>query len=476
MLFNSINFAVFLPIVFILHWYYAKANNSKQNLILILSSYFFYASWDWRFLFLLAFSTALDYYTGSKIAEATMPATKKRWLILSLLINLGLLFAFKYFNFFADSLELLFAQFGIQLSHTTLEVILPVGISFYTFHGISYVFDIYHQRIQPEKDPVKYALFVSFFPLLVAGPIERATNLLPQLQKPRQFNYGQAIDGLKKILWGLFKKIVIADQCAEIADPIFDNHLEYSSGSLLLGAFLFTVQIYGDFSGYSDIAIGTAKLFGIDLVRNFSFPYFATNIGEFWRRWHISLSSWFRDYLYIPLGGSKGSSWLKFRNIFLVFLLSGLWHGANWTFVAWGLLNAIYVYAYISLKDVPLFQDPKNNQIKVLSNILKGLFTFTQVMFGWILFRSRSIAEAYSYLTRMCNSVPETVEVHTPWVILVLIVLFFIMEWLGQGPEPPLRRLTERWPKPVRWFFYYILVLIVLYFSGTEHTFIYFQF
>jgi alginate O-acetyltransferase complex protein AlgI len=333
MLFNSINFAIFLPIVLALYWFVTNKSLKLQNTLLLVSSYFFYACWDYRFLFLLIFSTLLDYFTGIKMFEARTPGMKKFWFWLSVCVNLGFLGVFKYFNFFAASFSQAMSLVGFQTSPWVLNIVLPVGISFYTFHGLSYVIDIYKDRIKPEKDFVVYSVFVSFFPLLVAGPIERATHLLPQIKKPRTFDYSQAVDGLKQILWGMFKKVVIADNCAYYANMIFNNSGDYSGSTLVIGALFFTFQIYCDFSGYSDIALGTARLFGIELLRNFAFPYFSRDIAEFWRRWHISLSSWFRDYLYIPLGGSKGGTWMKVRNTFIIFLVSGFWHGANWTFI-----------------------------------------------------------------------------------------------------------------------------------------------
>ncbi len=317
MLFNSLSFAIFLPVVFILYWFITNRNLKLQNGLLLAASYFFYASWDYRFLFLLIFSTLLDYYTGIKMYEAKNRQLKRFWFWLSICINLGFLGVFKYYNFFAESFADFISPLGIQANFVTLHVILPVGISFYTFHGLSYVIDIYNGKIKPERNLVDYSVFVSFFPLLVAGPIERATHLLPQIKKERAFDYGKATDGLRQILWGLFKKIVIADNCAVFANLIFDHSDAHSGSTLFLGAIFFAFQIYCDFSGYSDIAIGTARLFGIDLLRNFSFPYFSRDIAEFWRRWHISLSTWFRDYLYIPLGGSKGGLWMKIRNTFI---------------------------------------------------------------------------------------------------------------------------------------------------------------
>jgi D-alanyl-lipoteichoic acid acyltransferase DltB (MBOAT superfamily) len=289
MLFNSLNFAIFLPIVFMLYWFATRGNLKFQNILLLVSSYFFYACWDWRFLFLLIFSTLLDYYTGIKMSDAKSQNSKKFWFWLSISVNLGFLGVFKYYNFFAESFASAFDNLGLHVNPWTLKVILPVGISFYTFHGLSYVIDIYKDRIIAEKNFIDYSVFVSFFPLLVAGPIERATHLLPQIQKKRTFDYSKAVDGLRQILWGLFKKVVIADQCAVYANQIFNNSADYSGSTLVLGAIFFTFQIYGDFSGYSDIALGTARLFGIELLRNFSFPYFSRDIAEFWRRWHIQL-------------------------------------------------------------------------------------------------------------------------------------------------------------------------------------------
>ena len=332
MLFNSIDFAVFLPLVFIVYWLFQK-QLGIQNFILLAASYFFYACWDYRFLALILFSTLVDYFIGQRIFRERSAALRKLWLWISVVTGIGLLCFFKYYNFFAESFSTALSYLGIKVNYGLVQVILPLGISFYTFHGLSYVIDIYNRRIEPAGNFVNYAVFVSFFPLLVAGPIERATHLLPQIAKQRSFDYARATDGLRQILWGLFKKVVIADNCADYANLVFDNYTVYGGSTLLLGVFFFAVQIYCDFSGYSDIAIGSARLFGIDLLRNFSFPYFSRSIPEFWRRWHISLTSWFRDYVFIPLGGSRVSKFITFRNVFIVFLLSGLWHGANLTFV-----------------------------------------------------------------------------------------------------------------------------------------------
>jgi D-alanyl-lipoteichoic acid acyltransferase DltB (MBOAT superfamily) len=478
MLFNTISFALFLPIVFIFYWFVANKNLKLQNILLLLSSYFFYACWDWRFLFLLIFSTLLDYYTGLKMCDSQNKTQKKFWFILSVSINLGFLGIFKYYNFFIDSFVGLISNFGFKMNPYTLNIILPVGISFYTFHGLSYVIDIYKDRIKAEKNFIDYSVFVSFFPLLVAGPIERATHLLPQIQKKRTFDYAIAIDGLRQILWGLFKKVVIADQCATYANQIFNNSADQSGSNLVLGALFFAFQIYGDFSGYSDIAIGTARLFGIDLLKNFAFPYFSRDIAEFWRRWHISLSTWFRDYLYIPLGGSKGGTWIKVRNTFIIFLVSGFWHGANWTFLIWGFLNALYIMPSI------IFNTHRKNldtvaQGKLLPNF-KELFlmmlTFSLTVFAWIFFRAQNVTHALSYISGIFTKSLFTMPTVTPLVLFALIGLFIIIEWIGRQNQYAIAHFGLSWPKPLRWSFYYLIIAAIFYFNGVEQQFIYFQF
>jgi D-alanyl-lipoteichoic acid acyltransferase DltB (MBOAT superfamily) len=479
MLFNSIDFAIFLPIVFILYWFGTKGNLKLQNIILLVSSYFFYACWDWRFLFLLVFSTVLDYYTGIKIHEAGTQARKRFWLCLSICINLGFLGVFKYYNFFVSSFADGLSLLGLHINYSTLAVILPVGISFYTFHGLSYVLDIYKDRIKPEKNFIDYSVFVSFFPLLVAGPIERATHLLPQIKQKRVFDYSKAVDGLRQILWGLFKKIVIADNCAEYANQIFDHSAGHNGSTLLLGAVFFAFQIYGDFSGYSDIALGTARLFGIDLLRNFAFPYFSRDIAEFWRRWHISLSSWFRDYLYIPLGGSKGGTWMKVRNTFIIFLVSGFWHGANWTFIAWGLLNAIYIMPSI------LFNTNRNNldivaqgkHLPTIKEVLSIMLTFGLTVLAWIFFRAENISHAVNYTAgiispsffRWPDALPDI-------SLMLLLVLFLLIEWRGREQQYAIADLGIRWRRPLRWGFYFVILELIFLFAGNPQQFIYFEF
>lgn len=482
MLFNSIGFVIFLPVVFLLYWFLTNKNLKLQNILLLLSSYFFYACWDWRFLFLLMFSTLLDYFTGLKMQDANNQKRKQFWFWLSLAINLGFLGIFKYYNFFAESFAETISYVGLQVNPWTLKVILPVGISFYTFHGLSYVIDIYKGRIKAESNVVDYAVFVSFFPLLVAGPIERATHLLPQIKKRRTFDYTKAVDGLKQILWGLFKKIVIADNCAEFANQIFNNSADQSGSNLALGAIFFAFQIYGDFSGYSDIAIGTARLFGIDLLRNFAFPYFSRDIAEFWRRWHISLSSWFKDYLYIPLGGSKGGNWMRIRNTFIIFIVSGFWHGANWTFIVWGALNALFILPSIIMKTNRnnLETVAQGNLLPTVKEFFQMTITFTLAVFAWIFFRAENITHALSYISGIFSkslfSIP-TITPHFPvLIIIILIIIFTIIEWLGREQQYAIAILGTKWKSSLRYAMYYAIIIAIFWFAGKDQQFIYFQF
>lgn len=477
MLFNSIDFAIFLPVVFILYWFIARSL-SVQNFLLLAASYLFYSFWDWRFLLLLMFSTFLDYFTGLKMQAADNAQAKRNWFWLSVIVNLGFLGVFKYYNFFVSSFSQFLSGFGVQSNPWLLNIILPVGISFYTFHGLSYVIDIYKGRIQAERNWIDYAVFVSFFPLLVAGPIERATHLLPQIKTPRSFDYDKAADGLRQILWGLVKKMVIADNCATVVNEIFGNPVNQSGSTLLLGAILFAFQIYGDFSGYSDIALGTARLFGIELLRNFSFPYFSRDIAEFWRRWHISLSTWFRDYLYFPLGGSRGSKWMSVRNTFIIFVVSGFWHGANWTFIIWGALNAVYF--------LPLLLSNRNRenlgvvaQGKILPSFKDAIhiiLTFSLTTLAWIFFRSPDLGHAISYLSGIFSPSLFSVPDGLPKMLILLIMLFTTVEWLGRENRYAIEKIGLTWSRPYRYTFYYALIVTLLMFATKEKEFIYFQF
>jgi D-alanyl-lipoteichoic acid acyltransferase DltB (MBOAT superfamily) len=482
MLFNSLDFAIFLPIVFILYWFVTDKNLKLQNALLLGASYFFYACWDWRFMFLLMFSTLLDYYTGLKMQDANNQTQKRFWFWLSIVVNLGFLGVFKYYNFFAESFAASVSHFGWRVSPLMITVILPVGISFYTFHGLSYVIDIYNKRINAERNFVDYAVFVSFFPLLVAGPIERATHLLPQIKTRRRFDYTKATDGLRQILWGLFKKIVIADNCAEFANEIFNNSANMNGSTLVLGAVFFTFQIYGDFSGYSDIALGTARLFGIELLRNFAFPYFSRDIAEFWRRWHISLSSWFKDYLYIPLGGSKGGNWMRIRNTFIIFIVSGFWHGANWTFIVWGALNALFIMPSIIMKTNRNNLDiiAKGSLLPTMKEFLSMALTFGLIVLTWIFFRAENVSHALNYISDIFSSslfsVPHFAGFQKSLKIIVLIFVFVLVEWLGREEQYAIAKLGLRWHPAFRYAMYYAIIIAIFRFAGEEQVFIYFQF
>ena len=478
MLFNSIEYLLFLPTVFILYWFVFNKDLRLQNLLIFISSYFFYGWWDWRFLSLIFLSTVVDYFVGLKIYQSQDQKVKKIYLWVSVLCNLGLLGFFKYFNFFIDSWIDLLGSFGYeQKSVWTLNVILPVGISFYTFQTMSYSFDIYYKKLKPTKDFISFASFVSFFPQLVAGPIERASNLLPQILTKRVFKYKQGVQGSRLILWGMFKKVVIADSLGIRVDRIFDSYQTMDGGALLLGLVYFSFQIYCDFSGYSDIAIGTAKLFGIEIMSNFKFPYFSRDIGEFWRRWHISLSSWFRDYLYIPFGGSKGGKWMSIKNIFIIFIVSGFWHGANWTFIMWGLTHALLY--------IPLFLIGKNRQYTtnvVAENnwfpSIKELFqmgmTFFSTTIAWVFFRSESISDSFNYLILMVSkfSIPTYERFGIVFVFILVLVVF---DWIMRKNE---RNPINIQNKYIRWIMYIVLIyLIISYFNIIDTTqFIYFQF
>lgn len=483
MIFNSFTYAIFVPFVFFIYWFVLNKKLKFQNIFLLAVSYYFYSCWDWRFVFLLAFSTALDYYSGIMIYKAKTKGLQKFWLILSVGINLGFLGFFKYYNFFIESFAEMIMNFGFKPHYFTLNIILPVGISFYTFHGLSYVFDIYNKRIKPTYNIVNYTLFVSFFPLLVAGPIERATHLLPQIEKPRVFDYSKAADGLRQILWGLFKKMVIADNCAVFANQIFNDSAHQSGSNLALGAVFFAFQIYGDFSGYSDIALGSARLLGIELLKNFNFPYFSRDIAEFWRRWHISLSSWFKDYLYIPLGGSKGGNWMRIRNTFIIFIVSGFWHGSNWTFVVWGALNALFIVPSMLMRT-------NRNNIEIVANdsvlpsfkeFLQMLLTFALACFAWIFFRAESVSHAINYIVGIFSksllSIPSILLDKKAIVTILLLIFFILVEWLGRRNNYAIEKLGLGSARILRWAFYaFIIFLIGMYMPSESAEFIYFQF
>jgi len=479
MLFNSVEFLIFLPIVFSLYWLINGKNVKAQNTLLVISSYFFYGWWDWRFLALIAFSSLVDYFVG--IGLGRVEDTKKRKLLLfaSIAVNIGFLVFFKYFNFFAESFQEAFTFLGNPISDPILiNIVLPVGISFYTFQTLSYSIDLYRRKLQPTKDIISLFAFVSFFPQLVAGPIERATNLLPQFHKQRVFNYDQAADGMRQILWGLFKKVVIADNCAIYATDIFSNYSDHSGSTLLLGAIFFAFQIYCDFSGYSDIAIGTARLFGFNLMRNFAFPYFSRDIAEFWRRWHISLSTWFRDYVYIPLGGSRGGTWLNIRNVFIIFIVSGFWHGANWTFIAWGALNAIYFLPMMLLNRNRVHTNTvaENAIFPSIKEIIQMGTTFFFTVIAWVFFRSETVTDAFLYLSEMLSLSLFTYPEIFPKKIILLVAIFVVIEWVQRNKQHALQIEKMNHPMILRWGLYYGIIFSVLLFGGKQQEFIYFQF
>ena len=477
MLFNSLEYAIFLPIVFALYWcigYLCIGDALKlrlQNAFVLIASYVFYGWWDWRFLFLIAFTSLCSWGSGLLIAKAESDKMAKIWLIANIIINIGILAAFKYYDFFVTEFGRLFA---VSTDNILLRAILPVGISFYTFQALSYSIDVYRKKVAPTTDIVAFFAFIAFFPQLVAGPIERATNLLPQFQKNRIFQYEQAVDGMRQILWGLFKKMVVADTCAIYVNQVWSTYDQHSGSTLLLAAILFTFQIYGDFSGYSDIAIGTAKLFGIKLMRNFNNPYFSRDIAEFWRKWHISLTTWFRDYVYIPLGGSRVNKAKIIRNTFVIFLISGLWHGANWTFLAWGAFHAILFLPLILLGWNRRYTD----QPVTWRHLPQILCTFVLVVFGWILFRASSITQAWYIIRHICSNCVLSI----PWfesskyIVAVVFTLgnMLVFEWIHREKSHGFDIVA--YPQSVRWLSYIYVWLLLVAFGTQPETFIYFQF
>lgn len=478
MLFNSIDFLIFLPTVFVMYWFVLKPIK-LQNILILVSSYIFYGWWDWRFLSLIFLSTFVDYAIGLKLSKTEDKNRRKQLLWMSLLFNLGMLGFFKYYNFFIDNWVEVWAGLGLTMHRSSLNIILPVGISFYTFQTLSYTIDVYRKKIDATNNFIAFASFVSFFPQLVAGPIERASNLLPQFFKKRQFDYDLAVSGMKLILWGLFKKVVIADNCAIYVNAIFSNYEHESGFTLILGAVYFAFQIYGDFSGYSDIAIGTARLFGFDLMRNFNYPYFSRDIAEFWRRWHISLSTWFRDYVYIPLGGSRGSKWEQVRNIFIIFLVSGFWHGANWTFIVWGGLNALYFLPLLLTKKNRSHIDivAKDRALPSLKELFQIGTTFILTTFAWIFFRAKSITEAINYIQLIFYNINSENDLYLSSIerysfeIIFLLPIFLGLEWIFRKNETPFEGGYQLVNEVI------VLSMLIVFGLYSNHlSFIYFQF
>jgi len=483
MVFNTIEFFIFLTLTFFLFWKVFNKTLVTQNIFILIISYTFYAFWDWRFLSLIFLSTVVDFFVGQCIEKSKETSKKKLWLGLSVFFNLGLLGFFKYYNFFIDSWISMLSVLGYGVkSAWTLKIVLPVGISFYTFQTMSYSFDVYHKNIKATKSFLSFAAFVSFFPQLVAGPIERASNLLSQIATKRIFSYKQSVEGLKLILWGLFKKMVIADALAPIVDDVFANYSSYPASTLILGVVFFSFQIYGDFSGYSDIAIGTAKLFGIELMSNFKFPYFSRNIAEFWKRWHISLSEWFMYYVYIPLGGSRKTKWIAIRNISIVFLISGLWHGANWTFLFWGGLHAVaFIPVFLSGRNTAYKNSiiGEHSLLPSFRELLNVLMVFTIVALSWIFFRSDTITDAFNYILRIFLECSFETYMHPKGYRMLdyflLLAGFIIYEYMIRKDERSPFKFKSR---VVRFLLYTIIVLTILLFydSGVDRSFIYFQF
>ena len=491
MLFNSYQFLFFLPIVFCLYWFVFKTRK-WQNALIVVASYVFYGWWDWRFLILIALTSGFSYVSGRlmekfEMEDAADDSLKKKarrkqmWVsAVNIIINIGILGVFKYYNFFVDNLQALLGLFGIHFDWVTLNIILPVGISFYTFQALSYSIDVYQRKIKASHDVAEFFAYISFFPQLVAGPIERATNLLPQFQKERAFERPKAVDGLRQMLWGFFKKLVIADNCATIVNENWANYHNGTSLSLFILGVLFTFQIYADFSGYSDIAIGCARLFGFNLMRNFHFPYFSRSIPEFWRRWHISLTTWFRDYIYFPLGGSRCAKWKIIRNVFIVWAVSGLWHGANWTFVCWGLFHALLLNFY-NLFGINTKYEHIAAHGRILPTIketIQILVTFFFAVIGWIIFRAENMSQAADFIARMFTGPFYSSSSIRGGTYVIMGCILLAIEWIQREKQHALQIQHEgifkhRW---VRWAAYYAVIAAIGAWGGSSQTFIYFQF
>ncbi len=482
MLFNSFEFLLFLPIVFLLYWFVFRERR-WQNLLVVTASYVFYGWWDWRFLLLIALTSLCSYGSGVLLEHYEEQRRKQQVIsAANIVLNLGILGVFKYYNFFVENLDALFGMMGYHLDWVTMNVILPVGISFYTFQALSYTIDVYQKKLPATHDIVEFFAYISFFPQLVAGPIERATNLLPQFQQKRQFDYAKAVDGMRQMLWGFLKKLVVADNCAIVVNEYWNQYQDLPGVTLFMLGVLFTFQIYCDFSGYSDIAIGCARLFGFNLMRNFNFPYFSRSIPEFWRRWHISLTTWFRDYIYFPLGGSRCDKWKIIRNVYIVWGISGLWHGANWTFVCWGLFHATLLAIYNILGI-----NTKYKQViaygRLLPNIKETMqiaLTFFLAVIGWIIFRAESMTQAIGYLTAMVsNKFYDASTMHGKLYAIYGLIIFFI-EWGQRNKQHALQFSENKFINilPIRWILYFFLLLIIFFLQNdsSKQQFIYFQF
>ena len=481
MLFNSFEFVVFLPIVFLLYWFIFRSRQ-LQNILIVVASYVFYGWWDWRFLFLIAFTSLcsfgngllLEHYEGHRKWQRAVSAC-------NIILNLAILGVFKYYNFFVENLDTLFVSlFNCHLDWVTMKIILPVGISFYTFQALSYTIDVYQKKLPATHDIVEFFAYISFFPQLVAGPIERAINLLPQFQKCRKFDYVKVVDGCRQMLWGLAKKIVIADNCAVVVNTHWCEYNELNGVSLLVLGVLFTFQIYCDFSGYSDIAIGCARLFGFNLMRNFNFPYFSRSIPEFWRRWHMSLTTWFRDYIYFPLGGSHCEKWKIIRNVYIVWGISGLWHGANWTFICWGLFHASILVVYNILGINSKYENvvAHGRYLPNIKEFFQMSSSFFLTVIGWIIFRSENLSQAWGYLSRLFFTMFDSCEIEYGKSLLICVFGFLFIEWLQRANQHALQFPQYRMfqYRVMRWVIYYVLLILIAQNMDKEQTFIYFQF
>jgi len=489
-LFNSVEFAVFLPLVFLIYWLYFKDAFKKQNVFLLFASYLFYGWWDWRFLILLIVVSLVNYVIGIKIETGRNDRHRKVFLIAGLVINLGVLGFFKYFNFFIEGFIDLVSLFGYDLKGTAINIVLPLGISFYTFLSLSYLLDIHKRKLVADKNLTNVLLCLSFFPIILAGPIQRPASLLPQIRAKRIFNYNQAVDGLRQILWGLFVKIAVADNMAHLANEIFLNYADYDGGTLILGALYYTIQIYADFSGYSHIAIGTASLLGFRLMKNFAYPYFARDITEFWKRWHISLTTWFRDYLFLPVSFAVSWQIKKEKVLFIrtdlfiyiiaslvTWFLTGLWHGANYTFILWGLMQGLLLTIYQAQKKprkyiLKRLKVNNNNQLLALT---EGIITFLFIVLSWVVFRSDSILMATEYIKGIFSESLFHSRVDLPVKEIAIVAISIVFEFFQRDRNHALQidNINQGW---IRWGIYIGIVTLVLLFGGGTHEFIYFKF
>lgn len=499
MLFSSIDFAIFFIVVFLLYWFVFNRNLKIQNIFLLASSYIFYGWWDWRFLFLLFFISITNYLIALGIHKKIQKQHRKLFFIAGLVLNIVTLIFFKYFNFFIDGFVDLISLFGFNVNLLTIKIILPIGISFYIFLSLSYIIDVYQHKLAPVRNLIDALLTFSFFPIILAGPIQRPIGLLPQIYNKRIFIYSRATDGLRQILWGVFMKIVIADNCLVTVNTVFANSATYSGSTLILGIFLFSIQIYADFAGYSNIAIGIGKLLGFNIVRNFAYPYFARDIREFWKRWNISLTTWFRDYVFLPIAYSvsrkiKSNRFYLVKTEFFIYvigitvtwMLTGLWHGANYTFIIWGLIHGFFLiinHATAKPRRRLLKRlDIRNDNIILI--IVDSLTTFIIIMFSWIFFRADNVEHAFSYISKIFSSSIFTIplflsmgEMAKIFITILLIAFFFIVEWIGRDEEYGIAKFGATWKKPFRWIAYVFLIFLIgIYMQTEESPFIYFQF